>query len=134
MFVSKRRSSHVGVVIITLAAGLVLSLGLTGCGGEGGGPPAVGAQAGLHSQSSSARGVVLPGQVSLGDMDGDGEPSASDAQAIMDIAVGLADYRVLADADSNYKVEIGDALKVLRAASGEGEWPIGGGPPPPPPI
>jgi len=132
--VSKRRSSHVGVVIITLAAGLVLSLGLTGCGGEGGGPPAVGVQAGLHSQSSSARGVVLPGQVSLGDMDGDGEPSASDAQAIMDIAVGLADYRVLADADSNYKVEIGDALKVLRAASGEGEWPIGGGPPPPPPI
>ncbi len=131
---SKRRSSHVGVVIITLAAGLVLSLGLTGCGGEGGGPPAVGVQAGLHSQSSSARGVVLPGQVSLGDMDGDGEPSASDAQAIMDIAVGLADYRVLADADSNYKVEIGDALKVLRAASGEGEWPIGGGPPPPPPI
>lgn len=131
---SNRRSSHVGVIIITIAAGLLLSVSLVGCGGGGGGPPVVGPQAGLPNQSNSAGGVVLPGQVSLGDMDGDGEPSASDAQAIADIAVGLADYRVLADADSNYKVEIGDALKVLRAASGEGEWPIGGGPPPPPPI
>ena len=80
----------------------------------------------------------------LGDMDSDGLATEVDAQLIMDFVVDPDGYdvgeKLVADCeDPQYPpisvVNIGDALKVLRAAAGAEVWPFAeGGPPPPPPI
>ena len=137
---SKRRyviAIVTGVVIL----GVLVAVGLVGCGGGDDGLAASAAAAGTARESTGEVAVGPSAGPDLGDMDSDGIPTANDAQLIMDIVVDPdnEEYdtgeKYVADCNLNGVVETGDALKVLRAAAGEETWPFpGGGPPPPPPI
>ena len=61
----------------------------------------------------------------LGDMDGDANPSVSDAIAILRIVVGLAQADPLADCDQSGTTLVNDAIMVLRCVVGLADWPIG---------
>ncbi len=130
-----RRHCTIAIITILLALGLLVAVGLVGCGGGDGGP----AEDGCETCPSADVGVMPSQGPYLGDMDSDGSPTGTDAQLILDIAADPDSYEIgdkyIADCNGNTVVETGDALKVLRAAAGEIEWPFsGGGPPPPPPI
>ena len=133
--------SYLSVIIVSiLALALLVAVGMVGCGGGGSSP--------AGEQSTSAAGQAAISQFPVapanggdpagpGDMDADQLPTANDAQLIMNVVVGLdGGYSIVADADYKPPVEVGDALKVLRAAAGELDWPFDwpSGPPPPPPF
>ncbi len=133
-----QKHSVSGIVTILLVGGVVVALAMAGCGGGHRSPADGDASTSLAGPAGSGE-VVLPAAASIGDMDGDGNPTTNDAQLIMNIVVDPSSYDVMqkhnADCDFNGKVEIGDAVKVLQAAAGTIVWPFGGeGPPPPPPI
>lgn len=131
---SKLQGQWVGIVVA------ICVLGVVGCGGENGSAVQPAGEAnGVSPADSGGEGTVEPAQTYLGDMDGDHTPTANDAQLILEIVVDPESHDVgekyIADAAINSKVELGDALKVLRAAAGAEVWPFAeGGPPPPPPI
>ncbi len=94
--------------------------------------------AGCHSgtsDSSNVKATSASGRVdtaqgpaqSMGDMDGDGLASVTDAIAILRIVVGFDPFHPRADVDNDGTVGVNDAIAVLRAVVGLGEWPI---PPP----
>ncbi len=96
---------------------------------------AVVAVAGCHSGTSHDSGeaaAAAPAAVgtaqepvqSLGDMDGNGVASVTDAIAILRIVVGFEQYTPRADADKDGSAGVGDAILVLRALVGLGAWPI----------
>jgi len=138
MLMSKRHYAiaiTIGVVILVL----LMVVALAGCGGGDNSPAASAKAASPTAQAAGEGAVKLAAGPLLGDMDSDGNPTATDAQLIMNIVVDPDSYELgdkyIADCNLNGVVETGDALKVLRAAAGEIEWPFsGGGPPPPPPI
>ncbi len=128
-----------GIIVSIVALAMFVVVGTAGCGG--GSPAGGGESASVAGQMSISQYPVGPAsggdQAGPGDMDADQLPTANDAQLIMGVVVGPDDaYSVVADADYNSAVEVGDALKVLRAAAGEIDWPFDwpAGPPPPPPI
>jgi len=134
---TNKRHYAIAIITILLALGLLVAVGLVGCGG-GEGPPA---EDGCETCPSAEAGVTPSQGPLLGDMDSDGVPTSNDAQLIMEIVVDPDNeeydtgYKYIADCNLNSVVETGDALKVLRAAAGEIDWPFsGGGPPPPPSI
>lgn len=63
----------------------------------------------------------------LGDMDGDGLASVSDAIAILRIVVGFAEFTPVADCDGDGVAGVADAIMVLRCVVGLLDWPIGYG-------
>ncbi len=122
-----------GVVIL----GILVAVGLVGCGG---GDSALAESASAASTAGGSAGEEAVGPSAgplLGDMDSDDIPTANDAQLIMDIVVDPDGYELgdkyIADCNLNGVVETGDALKVLRAAAGDIDWPFPSGGPPPPP-
>ena len=131
---SKLQSRWIGVVVASCV------LVVLGCGGASRPPVQPAGEAHVVSpEGSSSEAAVGPAQTYLGDMDGDHAPTANDAQLIMEIIADPDSHDVaekyIADCAANSKVELGDALKVLRAAAGAESWPFAeGGPPPPPPI
>ncbi len=125
----------IGVVILVL----LMVVALVGCGGGDSSPAASVSATSPTAQAAGEGAVKLAAGPLLGDMDSDGNPTATDAQLIMNIVVDPDSYDIgekyIADCNLNGVVETGDALKVLRAAAGEIAWPFsGGGPPPPPDI
>lgn len=136
---SKRRYAiaiTTGVVIL----GILVAVILVGCGGGDDGPAESAAATSPAGESAGEEAVEPSAGPDLGDMDSDGIPTGNDAQLIMDIVVDPDNeeydvgYKYIADCNLNGVVETGDALKVLRAAAGEIEWPFPGGGPPPPPF
>lgn len=91
--------------------------------------------AGCHSGSGEERvGLFNGGSASCvgteqaqlrGDMDGDGNPSVSDAIAILRIVVGFDADVPRADADGDGSTTVADAILVLRCVVGLSEWPLG---------
>jgi len=144
MMMSKQRYA-IAIITILSALGLLVAVGLVGCGGGDSGP-AESAAATSTAGESDREGAVAPSAgPDLGDMDSDGLATEADAELIMAIVVDPDSYdvgeKLIADCeDPQYPpisvVNIGDALEMLRAAAGEIDWPFpgGGGPPPPPPI
>lgn len=135
---SKRRYA-IAVITGVLILGVLVAVGLVGCGGGDEGPAASAAATSPAGESREEVAVGPSAGPLLGDMDSDSSPTANDAQLIMAIVVDPDSYdtgeKYIADCNLNGVVETGDALKVLRAAAGEETWPFpGGGPPPPPPI
>ncbi len=130
---------HYAIAIITGAAilGLLVAVVLVGCGGGDSGPAASTAE-----QSAGEVAVEPSAGPDLGDMDSNGIPTGNDAQLIMNVVVDpdsydlsekwIADCDIPENPEEPSEINIGDALKVLRAAAGEIPWPFGGGPPPPP--
>jgi len=121
----------------------------SGCGGGGTAAIPTAAPVGPVSYAqppqagppASTSDVVKPMSVAyLGDMDGDGSPSAGDAIKILRFVVGLDQptptQAWLADTNGSGDIDGGDAIIVLRAVVGLEQWPLpwpnGGGPPPPP--
>ena len=77
-------------------------------------------------------GIVTPSAVQLlGDMDNDGNPSVSDAIAILRVVVGLAPADMAADVDQDGSAGVSDAIALLRCVVGFDAWPIGSFRPPP---
>ena len=140
MMMSRRRCA-IAIVTAAVVLGLLVVVGLVGCGG-GDSKPAASASATSAAGESSEDAVGPSAGPLLGDMDSDDMPTANDAQLIMDIVVDPDGYDLtekwIADCEDPQfpsDVNTGDALKVLRAAAGEIDWPFpSGGPPPPPPI
>jgi len=140
MMKSKR---HYAIAIVTGAVilGVLVAVALVGCGGGDDGPAASTTATSTTGESAGEEAVGPSAGPDLGDMNSDGLPTEEDAELIMAIVVdpdneeyGVG-YKYIADCNLNGAVETGDALKVLRAAAGEIDWPFpGGGPPPPPPI
>jgi len=129
------------IAIITVAAilGILVAAGLVGCGGGDSGPSESVSATSTAGESAGEETVGPSAGPLLGDMDSDGLPTEDDAELIMAIVVDPDSYELgdkyIADCNLNGVVETGDALKVLRAAAGEIDWPFsGGGPPPPPDI
>lgn len=91
--------------------------------------------AGCHSGSGeervglfdngSASGVGTEQSQLRGDMDGDGNPSVSDAIAILRIVVGFDTDAAAADADGDGSITVADAILILRCVVGLSEWPLG---------
>ncbi len=143
MMMSRRRCAF-AIISVALIIGLLVAVGLVGCGGGDSGPAESASATSAVGESDGEVAVGPSAGPDLGDMDSDDIPTATDAQMIMDIVVDPDSYdvgeKLVADCeDPQYPpisvVNIGDALKVLRAAAGEIAWPFsGGGPPPPPPI
>lgn len=140
MMMSKRRYA-IAVITGAVILGVLVAVVLVGCGGGGDSPAESASASGPAGESGGEGAVGLSAGPDLGDMDSDGIPTGNDAQLIMDIVVDPDNeeydigYKYIADCNLNGVVETGDALKVLRAAAGEIDWPFsGGGPPPPPPI
>ncbi len=106
---------------------LVIALFLvtvSGCGGGSSRAP----QAVAPAQHGAPSDVVYPADTYLlGDMDGDGQPSVSDAIKILRIVVGLDDPDPRADVNQDGSTDIGDAIKVLRCVVGLDTWPIATG-------
>jgi len=139
MMMSKSRYAF-AIITVAVILGLLVAVGLVGCGGGDEGP-AASAVATSTAEQAAGEGVVGPSAgPDLGDMDSDGIPTGNDAQLIMAIVVDPhneeydAGEKYIADCNSNGVVETGDALKVLRAAAGEIDWPFPTGGPPPPPV
>jgi len=138
MLMSKRHYAiaiTIGVVILVL----LMVVALAGCGGGDNSPAASAAATNSVRQSTEEETLEPAAGPWLGDMDSDYFATKADAELIMAIVVDPDSYELgdkyVADCNLNGVVETGDALKVLRAAAGEIEWPFsGGGPPPPPPI
>jgi len=134
-----KKPGVIAMATVVVSVGLLAAVSLAGCGGGDDGP-AANTTAASPTGQSAAQGAMRPSAGPfLGDMDSDGNPTANDAQLIMEIVVDPSSHDIgekyIADCNLNGAVETGDALKVLRAAAGEIDWPFGeGGPPPPPPI
>ncbi len=76
--------------------------------------------------SGSDRPDVATAATALrGDMDDDGQPSVSDAIAILRIVVGLDSPDGAADADGDGSTGVNDAIAVLRCVVGLADWPLG---------
>ena len=140
MSVCNEQSYLSGIVVIIVALAMFVVVGTVGCGGGDSSPAGEGSTS-AAGQSAISQYPVGPANggdpAGPGDMDADQLPTANDAQLIMNVVVGPdSAYSIVADADYNSEVEVGDALKVLRAAAGEIAWPFDwpAGPPPPPPI
>ena len=141
MMTSKRRYV-IAIVTGAVILGLLVAVVLVGCGGGDEGPAASAAATSPAGESGGEVAVGPSAGADLGDMDSDGIPTGNDARLIMAIVVDPDNNnydigeKLIADCNLNGVVETGDALKVLRAAAGEIDWPFpgGGGPPPPPPI
>ena len=140
MMMSKRRYA-IAIVTGVVILGILMAVVLVGCGGGDDGPAGSAPATGPAEESADDGAVGPSAGPLLGDMDSDGIPTGNDAHLIMDIVVDPDNeeydvgYKYIADCNLNGVVETGDALKVLRAAAGEIDWPFsGGGPPPPPPI
>jgi len=138
MMMSRKRYA-IAIITMVVIIGVLVAVGLVGCGGGDEGP-AANAAATSPAGESGAEEAVEP---SAGPYMGDIYATANDAQLIMDIVVDPDNeeydvgYKYIADCeDPKYPsdVNIGDALKVLRAAAGEIDWPFPGGGPPPPPF
>ncbi len=107
---------------------MVTTLCLGGCGG--GGHRAVTTP--TSSTSAIPPTTLYPAEISpandgpsLGDLDGDGDPSVGDAIKILRIVVGLDSDDPCADANQSGQTDVGDAIKVLRCVVGLDTWPIG---------
>ena len=121
---SKRRYA-IAIITIAVILGLLVAVGLVGCGGGDNGP-AESASATSPLEESGGEVAVGPSAgPDLGDMDSDGIPTGNDAQLIMDVVVDPDSYDLtekwIADCEDPQApsdVNTGDALKVLRAAAG----------------
>ena len=111
------RGRLVCVGLVVLVA--VLPVLLAGCHSGSGEEPV-----GLF-ESGSASCVVTEQAQLRGDMDGDGNPSVSDAIAILRIVVGFDADVARADADGDGSTTVADAILVLRCVVGLSEWPLG---------
>lgn len=135
-----RRQYIIAIATGAVILGLLVAVGLVGCGGGDDGPAGSASAASPTGQSAEEGAVGPSAGPDLGDMDSNGIPTGNDAQLIMDIVVDPdnEEYDVgdkyIADCNLNGVVETGDALKVLRAAAGEIPWPFPSGGPPPPPF
>lgn len=110
------------VVLFAVAVSLVL---VAGCGG--GSSDLTPLSTGSDMESAQRSGSVSSAGFGLylGDMDGNGLPSAGDAIKILRMAVGLDSYEAPADCNGNGSADAGDAIKVLRCATGVDAWPMG---------
>ena len=134
-----RRQYAIATITIAAILGLLAAVVLVGAGGGDSGPAASTAE-----QSAEEVAVEPSAGPDLGDMDSDGIPTGNDAQLIMDVVVDpdsydlsekwIADCDIPEDPNEPSEINIGDALKVLRAAAGDIVWPFPSGGPPPPPF
>lgn len=86
----------------------------------------------ISCHGGGSDGIVTPSAVQLlGDMDNDGNPSVSDAIAILRVVVGLAPADMAADVDQDGSAGVSDAIALLRCVVGFDAWPIGSFRPPP---
>ncbi len=113
---------------LLLIVGCVFIMIVAGCAGGGMIAPATersgdpGTASAVNHSTASVRPVQ--GEL-LGDLDGDGYPSVSDAIWILRIVVGLMPSHPLADVDGNGIIGVDDAIAVLRCVVRLAEWPIG---------
>ena len=139
MMMSKRRYA-IAIVSGVVILGVLVAVVLVGCGGGDEGPAASAAATSTAGESAGEEAVEPAAGPDLGDMNSDGLATKADAELIMAIVVDPGSYGILEkwvadceDPKAPSDVNIGDALKVLRAAAGEIDWPFSGGGPPPPP-
>ncbi len=102
---------------------------LTGCGSDTNG---VGVSSARDSSWASQPPAIYPATegLLLGDLSLNGAMDADDAAALMRIVVGLDPGTCCSDVNHNGRDDLGDALQVLRWASGADTWPrehCGGG-------
>jgi len=142
MMMSRKRYA-IAIITMVVIIGVLVAVGLVGCGGGDEGPAANAAATSPAGESGAEEAVEPSAGPYMGDMDSDSLATKADAELIMDIVVDPDNeeydigYKYIADCeDPKYPsdVNIGDALKVLRAAAGEIDWPFPGGGPPPPPF
>jgi len=111
-------------LVVPLLVIALFAVTVSGCGGGSSRAP----QAVAPAQHRAPSDVVYPADTYLlGDMDGDGQPSVSDAIKILRIVVGLDDPDPRADVNQDGSTDIGDAIKVLRCVVGLDTWPIATG-------
>ncbi len=111
-----RRFACIGLLLFAA----VLLVLLAGCHSGSRHEPPVG----LFDDGSPSRVGTEQSQL-RGDMDGDGNPSVSDAIAILRIVVGFDADVPRADADGDGTTTVADAILVLRCVVGLSQWPLG---------